>query len=293
MRVLITGGKGMLGSTLAKQWQTMHTIFIADLPEIDILDVDKLSKVFNDFKPEVVVHCVAMTNVDLCEKFQDKATLLNEIATINVAKECQKNNAKLIYISTDYVFSGDKAGELTENDETFPKTIYGKTKLAGENAAIKYCENSIIARVSWLYGSNGPSFLHKMIQLAKENPEREIKVVNDQFGNPTSTIAVANMLTLFLQRKKLTGIFHVTCEGTTSWFNFAKEIFNLTGFNKIKVLPCTTAEFNSLAIRPFNSSLSKEKLKQNGFPSMPFWKNALIDYLTEVNIFNILESQSK
>ena len=98
------------------------------------------------------------------------------------------------------------------------------------------------------------------------------------------------MLTLFLQRKELTGIFHVTCEGTTSWFHFAKEIFNLTGFNKIKVLPCTTAEFNSLVIRPFNSSLSKEKLKQNGFPSMPFWKNALIDYLTEVNICNILES---
>ena len=279
MRILITGGKGMLGRTLMKHWQAEHTCRVADLPETDVLDQPTLAHCFEQFAPEVVVHCVAMTQVDACESDPLKAKRLNETATANVAACAAACGARLIAISTDYVFSGDEPGDRLETDPTAPKTVYGATKLAGEQAALAACPNAVIARIAWLYGAGGPSFLHTMLALAKADPTRELKVVDDQFGNPTSTDAVASALSAILLRPELSGVFHLTCEGTTTWHGFAKEIFRLTGYDRLRLLPCTTADFPRPAPRPHYSSLSKRKLAAVGLPPMPLWQDALAAFL--------------
>lgn len=279
MRILITGGKGMLGRTLVRHWQGAHTLCVADLPETDVLDQAALARVFAQFRPEVAVHCVAMTQVDACESAPEQAARLNEQAAANVAQAAAEVGARLIAISTDYVFSGDEPGERSETDPTCPKTVYGATKRAGELAALRHCPNAVIARIAWLYGRGGPSFLHTMLKLARENPERTLKVVDDQFGNPTSADAVADALTALLARPELAGIFHLTCEGTTSWFGFAREIFRLAGFDRLQLCPCTTAEFPRPAPRPHNSALAKTRLRREGLPPMPAWQTALAAFL--------------
>ena len=280
MRILITGGKGMLGRTLQRHWQATHTLAIADLPEVDLTQEDQVQRAFTEFKPDVVVHCAAMTNVDGCESDAAKAALINETATANVARTCNALGARLFAISTDYVFAGDQPGDRTEDDPVAPKTVYGATKLAGEEAVRRLCPNHIVARIAWLYGAGGPSFPHTMVKLAKDDPKRTLKVVADQVGNPTSADAVADGLTAFLARPELTGTFHLTCEGTTSWCDFAKETLRLAGYTGVTVNPCTTEEFPRPAPRPHYSSLSKAKLAANGLPPMPAWQDALAAFAT-------------
>lgn len=279
MKILITGGKGMLGRTLLRHWNLTHQCYVADLPETDLTDLVRLHAVFDEFHPDVVVHCVAMTRVDDCEAKRDRAFQLNATVTENVAKACSELKARLIAISTDYVFSGDERGDRSENDATSPKTVYGASKLAGEEAIRSYCPNSLIVRIAWLYGAGGPSFVHTMIQLAQADPTRTLKIVNDQMGNPTSTDAVANALSEFLKRPELCGTFHLTCEGTTSWYEFAKEIFKLCNFPDVKLCPCSTEEFPRPAPRPHFSSLSKKKLADNALAPMPSWQQALSDFI--------------
>lgn len=279
MRILITGGKGMLGRTLVRHWQKNHEVFVADLPEVDLTDVRQVEETWSRLRPQCVVHCAAMTRVDDCESTPERAFLLNKTVTAHVAHACQTFGARLIAISTDYVFSGDLPGERSETDLTAPKTVYGASKLAGETAALKLCENTLIARIAWLYGAGGPSFVHTMLQLARANPTRTLSVVNDQFGNPTSTDAVADLLTALLDRPDLRGIFHVTCEGTTSWYEFAKTIFRLAGYSELTVTPCSTEAFPRPAPRPHYSALSKQKLKQVGLPPMPPWQQALKQFI--------------
>lgn len=280
MRLLITGGKGMLGRTLMRHWGTSHTLAIADLPETDLTRPEQVEALFESFQPEIVVHCAAMTNVDACEGDPARAFLLNETATAHVARACSAHGARLFAISTDYVFSGEEPGERTEDDPPHPRTVYGASKLAGENAVRALCPNHVIARIAWLYGSGGPSFPHTMIRLAMEDPSRTLRVVDDQIGNPTSADAVAKGLTAFLGRPELRGTFHLTCEGTASWYTFACETLRLAGFSGVTVSPCTTEEFPRPAPRPHNSSLSKAKLATCGLPPMPPWKEALARFVS-------------
>lgn len=277
MKVMLTGGKGMLGRTLVKELAEFEVI-ATDLPEADITDETGFEKLLQTVQPDVVIHCAAMTAVDKCESQIDLAYKLNAEGTANVARACHKNHVRLIAISTDYVFEGSSEKPYSELDPaTGGNTIYGKSKYAGEEAVRMYCPNHVIGRISWLYGAGGPSFVHAMMSLA-DGSRPELKVVADQIGNPTSTTAVARMLRNILNRPELCGTFHMTCEGEASWYDFAVEIFRLAGKNQ-KVIPCTTEEFPRPAPRPKNSRLDKMMLRLNGLPAMPLWQDALAEFM--------------
>lgn len=277
MKIMLTGGKGMLGRTLCREL-TEFEVIATDLPEADITDAAGFEKILRSIKPDAVIHCAAMTAVDKCESERLLAYKLNAEGTANVAKACDKNNIRLIAISTDYVFDGDSARPYNESDPaTGGNTVYGKSKFAGEEAVREYCKNHVIARISWLYGAGGPSFVHTMMDLA-DGSRPELKVVADQIGNPTSTTAVARALRNILLKRELCGTFHLTCEGEASWFEFAQEIFRLTGKDQ-KVVPCTTEEFPRPAPRPKNSRLEKMMLRLHCLPPMPHWQEALAEFI--------------
>ena len=277
MKVLLTGGKGMLGRTLCAEL-TDFEVIPTDLPEADITDAAGFDALLKQIKPDTVIHCAAMTAVDRCETEIDFAYKLNAFGTANVASACHRNGIRLIAISTDYVFEGNSDRPYNEFDTpNGGNTIYGKSKFAGEEAIRRHCPNYVICRISWLYGAGGPSFVHAMINLA-DGTKPELKVVADQIGNPTSTLAVARQLRNILIRKELVGTFHLTCEGEATWADFAAEIFRLKGIEQ-KIVPCTTAEFPRPAPRPANSRLDKMMLRLSGLPPMPHWKDALAEFL--------------
>ena len=277
MKIMLTGGKGMLGRTLCAELADF-TVIPTDLPEADITDAVKFDALVKEIRPDVVIHCAAMTAVDKCESEVDLAYKLNAFGTANVAAVCHRNNIRLIAISTDYVFDGDADRPYNEFDRaTGGNTVYGKSKFAGEEAVRRHCPNHVICRISWLYGAGGPSFVHAMINLA-DGTRPELKVVADQIGNPTSTLAVARKLREILNHPELVGICHLTCEGEASWADFAAEIFRLTG-KKQKIVPCTTAEFPRPAPRPANSRLDKMMLRLANLPPMPHWKDALAEFV--------------
>ncbi len=277
MKVLLTGGKGMLGRTLCATLRGVDVI-PTDLPEADITDSVGFEALIAREQPDVVIHCAAMTAVDACEEKVDLAYRLNALGTANVARACARHGARLIAISTDYVFEGDAARPYHEFDKpSGGQTIYGKSKLAGEEAVRQWCPNHVIARISWLYGAGGPSFVHAMVKLA-DGTRPTLKVVHDQVGNPTSTLAVATALQAILARPELVGTFHLTCEGEASWCDFAKAIFEDLGIQQA-VEPCTTAEFPRPAPRPANSRLDKMMLRLVGLPPMPHWRDALKTFL--------------
>lgn len=276
MKVLITGAKGMLGRTLLEELKGFELI-PTDM-EVDITSARQFDEAMALHRPDVVIHCAAMTAVDRCETERDLAFCINALGSENVARACAAHRARLVAISTDYAFPGDSDQPYSETDfANGGKTVYGQSKFAGEEAVRKYAPDAIVARVAWLYGKGGPSFVHAMLALAQRGLP-ELKVVNDQFGNPTSTQAVARKLGMLLGRPALSGTFHLTCEGEATWYHFACEIFRLKGIAQ-KVVPCTTAEFPRPAPRPMNSRLEKQALRLAGLPPMPHWKDALAEFL--------------
>lgn len=277
MKILLTGGKGMLGRTLVKEL-TDFEVIPTDLPEADITDAAGFDALLKREMPDAVIHCAAMTAVDKCETEVDLAYKLNAFGTANVAAACHRNGVRLIAISTDYVFAGDADHPYNEFDfADGGRTIYGKSKFAGEEAVRRHCPDHVICRISWLYGDGGPSFVHAMLNLA-DGSRPELKVVADQIGNPTSTAAVARQLRHILNRRELVGTFHTTCEGEASWAEFAAEIFRLKGISQ-KIVPCRTDEFPRPAPRPANSRLDKMMYRLAGLPPMPHWKDALAEFL--------------
>ena len=278
MKVLLTGGKGMLGRALVRELGGEFEVIPTDLPEADITDEVSLDAVFEQHAPDVVIHCAAMTAVDRCETERDFAFRLNARGTANVAALCNRRGIRLIAISTDYVFDGDSYRPYNEFDRAAGgRTVYGQSKFAGEEAVRTLCPNHVIARISWLYGAGGPSFVHAMMSLA-DGSRPVLKVVADQLGNPTSAVAVARALKGLLKRPNLCGTFHLTCEGEATWAEFAEEIFRLAGKEQ-KVQPCTTEEFPRPAPRPKNSRLDKMGLRLAGLPPMPDWKGALAEFM--------------
>ena len=277
MKIMLTGGRGMLGRTLCAEL-TDFTVIPTDYPDGDITDAAKFDALVKEINPDAVIHCAAMTAVDKCESEIDLAYKLNADGSANVARSCHRHGVRLIAISTDYVFDGASDRPYNEFDlATGGNTVYGKSKFAGEEAVRRYCPDHLICRISWLYGAGGPSFVHTMINLA-DGTRPELKVVADQIGNPTSTLAVARKLRELLLHPELTGTFHLTCEGEATWAEFAAEIFRLTG-KKQKIVPCTTSEFPRPAPRPENSRLDKMQLRLNGFAPMPHWKDALAEFI--------------
>lgn len=281
MNIIITGGKGMLGRTLQK-YLIGHNVYILDLPKYSILDKSSMLPLFKEAQPDLVIHCAAMTNVDKCETEQDLAYNLNVIGTQNIAELCKNYNCRLFAISTDYVFNGKSQIPYKETDLAGnAETVYGQTKYLAEEKVKSISDNYLILRISWLYGNTGPSFVHTMLKLAENNTE--IKVVSDQHGNPTSTDAVAEKILELINRPDLKNfIIHCTCEGDTTWYEFAKEIFKQANIN-VNVIPCDSNTYVRPAKRPKNSCLEKFMIKQLNLKDMPNWKNSLKNFLINLD----------
>ena len=282
MKILITGGKGMLGRTLQRELAE-HELVVADLPEWDITKDGDFAEKTLAVRPDAVIHCAAMTKVDDCETNRDLAFRLNEEGTRNVALAAKLCGARLFAISTDYVFSGEPPREpwaWGEQDIPRPRTVYGASKFAGEQMAQMIDpDNAVIVRIAWLYGAGAPSFVHTMAQLGAAADGAPLKVVDDQRGNPTSTKVVADVIKFLLTRPDVSGIVHATCEEQCTWYGLACELKRLLGDRFPRALvPCTTAEFPRPAPRPRNSALKKSVLNVLGYRT-PTWQEALAAFV--------------
>ena len=281
MKVLVTGYSGQLGYDVVRQLQKRNIDYIGTTREdFSLTDIDKMRLFILNYLPDVIVHCAAYTAVDKAEDEIKLCTQVNAIATEEIAKMCKQINAKMIYISTDYVFSGIGENFYEVEDKKQPQNIYGKTKLAGEISVQKILEKYFIVRISWVFGKNGKNFIKTMLNLAKTH--NELSVVNDQIGSPTYTKDLAILLCDMLVTEKY-GIYHATNEGICSWYEFAKEIFKQKNID-ITINPVPSTQFKTRAIRPHNSRLSKDCLDKNGFKRLPDWKNALNRYLKELSL---------
>lgn len=279
MRIVITGGKGMLGRTL-QQVLGGHELIIADIPEWDITDAAGFADNLRAAHADAVIHCAAMTAVDRCQSEPELAYRLNAVGSMHVAAACHRLGVRLIAISTDYVFDGGLDRPYHEFDAAGgARTVYGMSKFAGEEMIRRHCPGHLICRISWLYGSGGPSFVHAMMGLA-DGTRPVLKVVADQHGNPTSALAVARHLAVFLAHPELVGTFHCSCEGEATWAQFAGEVFRLAGRSQA-IEPCTTAQFPRPAPRPLNSRLEKRMLRLCGLPPMPDWHDALAEFMAQ------------
>ncbi|MCK9230778.1 MAG: dTDP-4-dehydrorhamnose reductase [Syntrophales bacterium] len=275
MKILVTGGRGMLGRTLCRVLGD-HEVISFTRSMGDITDGDALKDFFEAQRPDCVVHAAAMTAVDDCETKTGEAMRINGGGSANVAQAAALISARLIAISTDYVFDGTLDRPYREDDEPAPRTAYGRSKLAGEQAILRFCPDAAILRTAWLYGKGGPSFVHTMMRLGREEGP-PVRVVNDQVGNPTSTDALAGLIEQFLERHE-SGIFHASCEGEATWYDVASEIFTLKHCTR-SVVPCSSSEYPRPAQRPSNSRLEKRALRLKGYRPLPHWREALVEFL--------------
>ena len=267
-KVLVTGANGMLGQDLCPILEDEgYEVIETDIQTLDITNTDMVKTLLQKEHPDIVIHCAAYTNVDKAEEDVEAARLINSKGTENIAKTCADIDATLVYISTDYVFSGEKTEPYLPDDKTAPLNNYGLTKLEGENAVKKYCNKYYIVRTSWLYGIHGKNFVETILSMA-DRPE--LKVVDDQVGCPTWTIELSNGI-VKIQQENDYGTYHVCGGGQTSWYNFAKKILENTGV-KINLRPCTTDEFSCPAKRPHYSVMDNNGICRN-------WEAALKDYL--------------
>lgn len=268
MKVLVTGANGMLGQDLCPVLEDEDfDVVETDINSMDFTNKSLVEKVLTKEMPDFVIHCGAYTNVDGAEDEKETAYKINVEGTGNIVDVCKKLNIGVVYISTDYVFDGTKKGMYVPSDKVNPINEYGRTKLEGEEL-VKSLEKHYIIRTSWLYGHHGKNFVETMISL-KDKPE--IKVVDDQIGCPTRTYDLACALCDILLDEEPFGIYHICGSGETSWFGFAKKIFELTGFS-VNLLPCKTEEFPRKAKRPHNSRMANEGRCRN-------WETALKEYI--------------
>jgi len=277
-KILITGANGQLGTALTAELTRRKIPHKGiDRAIADITDRRAVMGVLHEYSPTAVMHCAAYTAVDRAEDEPELCRLVNVDGTRNIAMACKEINAKLVYISTDYVFAGDGDYFHKPTDPTNPQSVYGASKLAGEMAVQEILQKFFIVRTSWVYGENGGNFVKTMLKLGGERDS--VKVVNDQIGSPTYTADLAKLLCDMAITEKY-GIYHATNEGVCSWAKFAEEIFTLAGLAaKVEHIP--TAEYPTKAIRPLNSRLDKAKLYASGFEKFPHWTDALHRYLEE------------
>lgn len=279
MRVLVTGAGGMLGYALLPVLQADHEVIGLTRKDGDLCDEGAVRNIFEHQKPEVVIHLAAYTNVDGCELEPQKAKAGNEDATLNVAKAAEKAGASLLYISTDYVFDGKQEHPYREDDTPNPLSVYGRTKLMGERHIQNTLSRYFIVRTSWLFGPKGKNFVSTIFRLAGEKPE--IRVVNDQKGSPTYTRHLAQKLAELITRDEY-GIYHITGQGSCTWFEFARKIVGFGGFQKVRVTPVSTQEFVRPAPRPACSILANQRLASLGIGLLSEWEIGLQDYLAEI-----------
>ncbi len=288
MKIMITGAAGQLGTELTRQLSAggsalgplperlaLASVLPVDIDDVNIADRHETVGLIRRTAPDVVINCAAFTQVDRCETEPDAAFAVNALGARNVALGCSEVNAKLIHISTDYVFSGEGDTPFSETSPTAPASVYGKTKLLGEEYVRAFCSSWFIVRTAWLYGRTGGNFVKTMLKLGAEQPE--ISVVNDQLGNPTNAEDLAHHL-LKLAVTKEYGLYHCTGLGTCSWYDFTREILRLAGL-PAAVRPVTTAEYPRPAKRPAFSALDHTMLRATIGDDMRPWQAALEDFL--------------
>ena len=302
MKVFVTGVAGQLGHDVMNELQSRgyegigtdiapeysgiqdHTA-VTQMPyvQMDITDKEAVEKIITDLNPDVVVHCAAWTAVDMAEDDDkvEKVRAINAGGTDNIAKVCKKIGAKMVYLSTDYVFAGQGEKPWDPDCKDYkPLNIYGQTKLEGELAVSSQLEKYFIVRIAWVFGVNGKNFIKTMLNVGKNHGT--VRVVNDQIGTPTYTLDLARLLVDMIETEKY-GYYHATNEGGyISWYDFTCEIYKQAGY-QTKVIPVSTAEYGaSKAARPFNSRLDKKKLVEAGFQPLPTWQDALTRYLKTI-----------
>lgn len=280
-KILITGAKGMLGQMLAEVLSG-YELVLTDREEMDITDAESVRDFIIKAKSDFVIHAAAYTAVDKAEDEPANCRLINVTGTANVAQAADKIGATMFYISTDYVFDGQKKSPYTEADLPRPLSVYGQSKLDGEQAARKFCQRHYILRTAWLFGEiphrQSANFVEKMLSLAKE--KKTLRVVADQIGSPTYTRDLAQAIACFIKQKPPAayGIYHFSGKNKVSWHDFAKEIFRQTK-TQVELQPIKTADFAAKAARPAHSYMSKEKVEKALKIQVRRWQEMLADYL--------------
>lgn len=304
MKVFVTGVGGQLGhdvvneldrrahESIGSDIQAVYSgvndgsaVVTAPYVQMDITDGAAVSKTIEELKPDVIIHCAAWTNVDGAEAPENQAKVhqINAVGTENIAKAAKAIDAKMVYISTDYVFDGQGIRPWEPDDKCYaPLNVYGQSKLDGELAVSSILEKYFIVRIAWVFGLNGKNFIKTMINVGKTHDT--VRVVNDQIGTPTYTLDLARLLVDMVETEKY-GYYHATNEGGyISWYDFCCEFYKQYGLTT-KVVPVTTAEYGlSVAARPFNSRLEKKKLVEAGFDPLPTWQDAVSRYLKEAEL---------
>lgn len=275
MKFFITGGAGQLGYDIIRELEKRgYNDYLAPtIEELDITNKENVDEVINEYKPNVIFHCAAYTAVDKAEENKELCYNINVNGTKNIAEAAKKVGAKVVYISTDYVFNGTKEGLYVPEDETDPVNYYGYTKLGGEKA-VSTLDDYLIVRISWVFGINGNNFIKTMLKLSETR--NELNVVSDQVGSPTYTVDLSKLLVDMVEKDKK-GIYHATNEEFCSWYEFAKYIFEVNG-KDMKVNPVLTKDYVTAAKRPLNSKMSKDKLEEEGLERLPSWKDATSRY---------------
>lgn len=275
MKILVTGANGQLGKSIRKTFAHDPNLEVVytDVEELDITDREEVDHFIRENRFDFIVNCAAYTAVDKAEKDDLKAAAINTVAVGNIAQAASRNRVKVIHISTDYVFNGESYRPYEENDEPYPRSIYGRTKLEGEGFLTSFCQNALIIRTAWLYSEFGGNFVSTMLRLSSE--KKQINVVADQIGSPTYAGDLAEAIFHIIRHDKwLPGIYHFTNEGVASWFDFTKAIFELSGKTTV-VNPIPTSQYPTPAKRPLYSVLSKMKIKNTYGVNIPYWRDSL------------------
>ncbi len=277
MKILVTGSNGQLGNeirVLAEEYPDFEFIY-TDINELDITDSQKVDLFCVAHKPQAIINCAAYTAVDKAESDDSLAYLINATAVENLSRSATKIDALMVHVSTDYVFDGKTWVPYTETDQTNPLSVYGASKLAGEEAVLKYAGKGIILRTSWLYSAFGNNFVKTMIKYGTER--EELRVIFDQVGTPTYARDLAKVILDILPTGFLNAgvdLFHYSNEGVTSWFDFAKTIITLSGIN-CQVKPILTKDYPVTAVRPCFSVLNKSKIKETFDLTIPYWSDSV------------------
>ncbi|MBJ8006853.1 dTDP-4-dehydrorhamnose reductase [Bacillus mycoides] len=279
MKVLVTGAKGQLGQDVLcllenQPWE----VYGFGREELDITNEEQVREKVLSIKPDIIIHTAAYTQVDQAESDEETAFKVNAEGTKYLAQAAEAVEAKFCYVSTDYVFDGTTNKPYKADDQTNPQTVYGRSKLVGEQYTQEYCSKSYIVRTSWVFGLYGNNFVKTMLRLAEE--KKELGVVHDQVGSPTYTTDLASFIINLVQTDKY-GVYHGSNSGVCSWYEFAKEIFEQSNI-EIVVNPLTTEDFPRPAARPKYSVLDKGMIEESGFEPFQDWKKALKDFLKKV-----------
>ena len=304
MRILVTGAEGQLGKAVIREllgkkqdfdFKLMLTVFNdvswnslynwmqenglsderAEITVLDITDYYLVKSALGNFMPDTIINCVAYTAVDDCEEHEEEARLVNETGVKNLALVAKELDASLVHISTDYVFDGNGTKPYMEEDAVSPVSAYGRTKALGEKAVCESLDKYFLIRTAWLYGE-GKNFVKTMLALSEKN--KTLRVVSDQIGSPTGAAELARFIIYLIGTNKY-GIWHGVCDGSTSWYEFTKEIMKLSGKTEVEVLPIKSEEYKTKAKRPHYSVLSNEKLHRETEFKIKSWKEALKEYL--------------